>query len=284
MSSGTADNEPGGHDGLRGVRRFFDAIGTFWQRVTEGIEVQVLWSQFTSEARASYSLYTREVDWDAFRHERRLRRFLKISRALFWAMLMKLSPARRVFLLIALALAVLALTATATIEAGKTTVAIPNNFLYVILAVGALVFLLALELADRVTMKSDLEIARDIQLAMLPSGTTTIGSAGACGLTRRANTVGGDFYDLSAIGDDGRLGIASVRVGEDVRLLGQRARPQAAALCLEPTEERVPQGAEEVAEVVLVSEQARLGQYARVCLLDEIFGVLARAAERQAAR
>jgi sigma-B regulation protein RsbU (phosphoserine phosphatase) len=195
MSSGAADNGPGGHDGLRGVRRFFDAIGTFWQRVTEGLEIQVLWSQFTSEARASYSLYTREVDWDAFRHERRMRRFLKISRALFWAMLMKLSPARRVFLLIALALAVLALTATATVQAGKTTVAVPNNFLYVVLAVGALVFLLALELADRVTMKRDLEIAREIQHWLVPSVPPQVPGAEIAFTSRPANTVGGDYYD-----------------------------------------------------------------------------------------
>ena len=77
-------------------------IEGFWQRVTEGIAVQVLWSQFMSEARASYSLYSREVDWEALRKERRGRRFMKTTSALFWAMLMKLSPARRLFLLIAL--------------------------------------------------------------------------------------------------------------------------------------------------------------------------------------
>ena len=76
-------------------------IRDFWQRVTEGIAVQVLWSQFMAEARASYRLYSREVDWEALRKETRGRRFRKITNALFWAMLMKLSPARRVFLLIA---------------------------------------------------------------------------------------------------------------------------------------------------------------------------------------
>jgi sigma-B regulation protein RsbU (phosphoserine phosphatase) len=195
MSSGTTNNEPGGQDGLRGVRRFFDAVGTFWQRVTEGLEIQVLWSQFTSEARASYSLYTREVDWDAIRHEHGPRRFFKVARALFWAMLMKLSPARRVFLLIALVLAVLALSVTATVQSGKTTVAVPNNFLYVVLAVGALIFLLALELADRVTMKRDLEIAREIQHWLVPSQPPQVAGADIAFTSRPANTVGGDYYD-----------------------------------------------------------------------------------------
>lgn len=195
METGGTSQGSGGQDSLHGVRRFFDAIGNFWQRVTEGLEIQVLWSQFASEARASYSLYTREVDWDALRHERRLRRFFKISRALFWAMLMKLSPARRVFLLIALALAVLALTTTATIDAGRGQPAPPNNFAYVLLAVGALVFLLALELADRVTMKRDLEIAREIQHWLVPEHPPQVAGADIAFTSRPANTVGGDYYD-----------------------------------------------------------------------------------------
>ena len=48
------------------------------------------------------ALYSREIDWDALRNQTRFHRFLKISRTLFWAMLIKLSPARRVFLLIVL--------------------------------------------------------------------------------------------------------------------------------------------------------------------------------------
>ena len=76
------------------IMRIGKRIRDFWQRVTEGIAVQVLWAQFMAEARASYSLYTREVDWEALRKERRVRRFRKITSALFWAMLMKLSPAR----------------------------------------------------------------------------------------------------------------------------------------------------------------------------------------------
>ena len=81
----------------------------FWRRVSEGLEIRVLWTQFFSEAKDSYSLYGREVDWDALKRESRIRRFRKSCSALFWAMLLKLSPARRVFLLIAMALGVLSL-------------------------------------------------------------------------------------------------------------------------------------------------------------------------------
>jgi hypothetical protein len=45
-------------------------------------------------------------------------------------------------------------------------------------------------------------------------------------------------------------------------------------------EERVPQRAQEVAEVVFAAQEAWFREHARIRLLDEILGVLARAAER----
>ena len=180
------------------ITRVVKRIEGFWQRVTEGIAVQVLWSQFIAEARASYSLYSREIDWEALRKERRGRRFRKTTSALFWAMLMKLSPARRVFLLIALFFAILALTSTqVTISTSehRYEASLPHNFLSVLLAVAALLFLLALELADRVTMKRDLEIAREIQRWLVPESPPEVPGVEIAFVSRPANTVGGDYYD-----------------------------------------------------------------------------------------
>jgi serine phosphatase RsbU (regulator of sigma subunit) len=173
-------------------------IEGFWQRVTEGIAVQVLWSQFISEARSSYSLYSHEIDWEALRKETRGRRFRKTMSALFWAMLMKLSPARRVFLLMALFFAIVALTRsqiTVSILKHASEGAPPNNFLPVLLSVAALLFLLALELADRVTMKRDLEIAREIQRWLVPETPPVVPGVEIAFVSRPANTVGGDYYD-----------------------------------------------------------------------------------------
>jgi serine phosphatase RsbU (regulator of sigma subunit) len=180
------------------ITRVVKRIEGFWQRVTEGITVQVLWSQFIAEARESYSLYSREIDWEALRRESRGRRFRKTTSALFWAMLMKLSPARRVFLLIALFFAILALTSTqVTISTSghRYEADVPHNFLPVLLAVAALLFLLALELADRVTMKRDLEIAREIQRWLVPESPPQVPGVEIAFISRPANTVGGDYYD-----------------------------------------------------------------------------------------
>src|SRR5207249_2310165 len=67
--------------------------------------------------------------------------------------------------------------------------------------------LVLLEVADRLSLKNDLEIARDIQQAMLPGGLYSAPGVETVGISRPANTVGGDFYDILPL-DDGRVVVA----------------------------------------------------------------------------
>jgi sigma-B regulation protein RsbU (phosphoserine phosphatase) len=154
---------------------------SFWARITEGVALADLWGQFAAGARASYELYAAELDWPSFEGRQGLKRSLRIGRALFWAMLMKLSPSRRLFLLVALLLSLFALLAS-------------QNSL-VLLSSAALLLLLALELSDRVTMKRDLEIARDIQHWLVPTAPPRVEGVDIAFATRPANTVSGDYYD-----------------------------------------------------------------------------------------
>src|SRR5207302_7723878 len=57
------------------------------------------------------------------------------------------------------------------------------------------------------SLKNDLEIAREIQQAMLPSGLYSAPGVETVGISRPANTVGGDFYDILPLAD-GRLVVA----------------------------------------------------------------------------
>ena len=74
----------------------------FWKRISDGVTLQQLWSQLSIEARTSYRLYSAEIKWAPLRNEKRSRRAQRIISGLFWAMVMKLSPARRVVLVAAL--------------------------------------------------------------------------------------------------------------------------------------------------------------------------------------
>jgi hypothetical protein len=172
---------------------FKNDVRQFWHRVTEGLAVDQLWSQFEKDARSSYRLYSAGLD-----HLRaepsRIRRAWQIAKALFWAILEKLTPARRVLLLLALILLFLP-AGGFTYTNGDNRVEIHEFDLHVY--GGLLMFVvLLLELADRVVMKRDLEIAKEIQAWLLPGAPLQIPGYQIAYATRPANTVAGDYYDV----------------------------------------------------------------------------------------
>ncbi|HEY7679445.1 MAG TPA: PP2C family protein-serine/threonine phosphatase [Terriglobia bacterium] len=168
----------------------------FWQRVSEGIELQQLWAQFKAEARASYGLYSQEVDWKSVEKEKVLPKAWHVVRMFFWAMIMKLSPPRRVFLLLAL---VLILLGPVVYQSGEVSFSIHPRFW----GIALLLLLFTMELADRVTMKRDLEIAREIQRWLVPDHPPEVPGLEIAFSTRPANTVAGDYYDVFFRGDEG---------------------------------------------------------------------------------
>ena len=165
----------------------------FWHRVSEGLELHQLWSQFEKDARSSYRLYSAELK-ERQEGQSRRQRFWYMAKALFWAVIEKLSPARRVLLLLGL---ILLFYPTGGFEYtnGKGHIEFANFDMHVW---GGLLILLVLllELADRVVMKRDLEIAKDIQSWLLPGAPLQIPGYGISYATRPANTVAGDYYDV----------------------------------------------------------------------------------------
>ena len=161
----------------------------FWERVTEGRGLEQLGSQFVSDAKASYALYSKDVDWDEVgRSSHGPGRIWRSAWALFQAMLMKLTPARRVLLLLAVAL----LLVQPGVHWGTDRQVTLNLAGF---GVAILFLLLAVELADRVTMKRDLEIAREIQQWLVPDHAPSVPGVDIAFATRPQNTVAGDYYD-----------------------------------------------------------------------------------------
>src|SRR5579864_7317404 len=172
-------------------------VRAFWNRVTEGQAVNQLWSELRADARTSYRFYARDVDREDLDGRSKVRRFFRFFGQLFWAIVMKLSPARRVVLLVGL---VLLFWPSAEVHTEKFNLSIGSTTTY-----GGLLILLVLvlELADRVTMKRDLEIAREIQLWLIPDAPPPSPKLDIAFTTRPANTVAGDFYDVFPRGSDG---------------------------------------------------------------------------------
>jgi serine phosphatase RsbU (regulator of sigma subunit) len=187
-----------------------------WTRdVARDVTAEDLQRLFTHDTRDAYRFFTRGLDEDRLAREPWWRRQLLRARQVFVAFTLKLSPARRLLYLISL---VVALIGVIKLYRGWTTVDVPFGTPFFNIAVfapqwadGTLALLVSLvlvnllvllEVADRLSLKGELEIAREIQLAMLPTGTYTAADAEICGVTRPANTVGGDFYDVLPIAGD----------------------------------------------------------------------------------
>ena len=169
-------------------------LKNFWRRVTEGLEVSQLWSQFETEARASYRLYSKDVAAKTPEGLTDRGRRLHVVKEFFWAVFEKLSPARRVLLLLALILLVIPHGGFEYTGSGGKAYAVEFDLHF--WAALLLLLLLILEIADRVVMKRDLQIAREIQTWLLPGAPPQIPGLVIAYTTRPANTVAGDYYDV----------------------------------------------------------------------------------------
>jgi sigma-B regulation protein RsbU (phosphoserine phosphatase) len=179
---------------------FFASLEVFWHRVTEGLELSQLWKQFHADARASYRLYRRDFDARSPREPRR-HHLLHTAQEVVWAILEKLTPARRVLLLLGLLFLIFPSFSSTSHDSSGEIQATEVNFHFL---AGVLLFIvLMLEIADRVVMKRDLEIARDIQKWLLPATPPQVPGLAIAFAMRPANTVAGDFYDVFARPSDG---------------------------------------------------------------------------------
>jgi sigma-B regulation protein RsbU (phosphoserine phosphatase) len=183
----------------------------FFATYTQDLTTDDLGRLFTRDTPEAYRFFTQGIDAGAFAGLPWHRRWSRWAQAVFLAFTLRLSPARRLIFGTAIVFAALG-TLQLFRGVGAMRLPIPLFFFFVplrlpaptfeqgttllILAFTLMALLVLLEVYDRISLKRDLEVAREIQEAMLPSGTWAAPGVEACGLTQPANTVGGDFYDI----------------------------------------------------------------------------------------
>jgi sigma-B regulation protein RsbU (phosphoserine phosphatase) len=183
----------------------------FFDTYTKDFNKEDLGKLFTYETPEAYRFFARGINTAELDGLPRHRRAIKYVQAFFLAFTMRLSPARRVIYGAALATCVIGLLQLFN-GLGITRIRMPFPFHFVSVGIPGPLFadgtvwlllgfllmnlLVLLEVADRLSLKRDLEVAREIQQAMLPDGMWSGDGVEAFGLTRPANTVGGDFYDI----------------------------------------------------------------------------------------
>ena len=183
----------------------------FFETYTKDFTKEDLGKLFTYETPEAYRFFARGINTAELEGLPRHKRIAKYLQGFFLAFTMRLSPARRIIYGLALVAAVIGLLQLFD-GFGLISVRMPFPFTFVQIRFPGMIFshgtlwfsigfllmnlLVLLEVADRLSLKRDLEVAREIQQAMLPEGMWSGDGVEAFGLTKPANTVGGDFYDI----------------------------------------------------------------------------------------
>lgn len=178
----------------------------FFRDYTAGVGSRDFERMFRRDASEAYAVLTRSqkrVPEDATG----LRAYLRRLRVFLLGLSYTLSPPRRVLFTLAL---FLALFETCVLEVSRSDgfEAVGLDFTWTTVSVVALVFLLALELVDRVRVRDELEVARDLQRQLLPAAGPDLPGWRFAASYRTANEIGGDYYDFLHL-PDGRMVIAA---------------------------------------------------------------------------
>ncbi|HEX7084736.1 MAG TPA: PP2C family protein-serine/threonine phosphatase [Vicinamibacterales bacterium] len=192
----------------------------FFDLYTRDLHADDLQRVFTRETPEAWQVFARAIRAEELGALPWHLRVAEYVRRAFLAFTMRLSPARRAIYGIGLVMAFIGLLGLFN---GIRLIDVPVIPFVLSLPVPApdwppgtmwlaggflvLNFLILLEVADRLTLKRDLEVAREIQQAMLPREVYTEVGVEGFGMTQPANTVGGDLYDLVRR-SDGRIALA----------------------------------------------------------------------------
>jgi sigma-B regulation protein RsbU (phosphoserine phosphatase) len=174
----------------------------------------------------------RELFLDDHRKDRlagmgRVRGWLYTTGWLLKALFFKLTPARRLLFALAVIFFIGSFTVNLDPEGGHVTIRTS------VLAAGIIVFILMLELKDKLLAQSELEAGRLIQAALQPERTPTVAGWSCWLSTTAANEVGGDLVDVQSIGQRHLFSLADV-AGKGVRAALVTTRLQATIRALAP--------------------------------------------------
>jgi phosphoserine phosphatase RsbU/P len=192
------------------MKRSQDTVGrarSFFHEYTAGLNKRDVQRLFERDAARAYAVLTREHS-GAPEPKDGFSRFFFRARLAFLGLSYKLTPPRRVLFAASLLAFLIGLFSDSrfSYSSEQTRVLIQFSPFWFLLSVGCLIFLLALELVDRVRVRDELEVARELQDELLPHDLPVLPGYLFAHSYRTANEVGGDYYDLTLL-PDGRLSL-----------------------------------------------------------------------------
>lgn len=127
-------------------------------------------------------------------------------KAFFLGLAFKLSPARRLLFAISMVAPLIGLIGGFTTISFRSIVLDFSPFWFLI-SISGFFLLLTLELVDRLRVRDELDVARELQRDLLPQETPRMPGYSIAHSYRTANEIGGDYYDFLPL-DDGRMVLA----------------------------------------------------------------------------
>jgi serine phosphatase RsbU (regulator of sigma subunit) len=173
-------------------------------RYTSGMDPSDLRRFVDRDAPRVYSVLLRERGAEAA-GTRGVRRILRIAKLLFLSISEKLSPPRRMIFVLSI-VAALAGAADVRFTWAEHSVVLEAGTLFHLIAVAGLLYLLAAELVERVLVRDELQVARQLQEMLLPERVPELPGWRLAATWRTANEIGGDYHHFEAL-SDGRLAI-----------------------------------------------------------------------------
>ncbi|HPW55370.1 MAG: PP2C family protein-serine/threonine phosphatase [Thermoanaerobaculaceae bacterium] len=185
-------------------RRRDSNLRRLWRHYTGDLHRQDLQRLFDRDAARVWRVLTRDEAKPKAARTSLGRGWIRLKLVLI-GLSTKLSPPRRLLFGVALVTFVLGL-GSRQLELSFNHVVIRFPSLYLVVAFALMVFLLALELADRVLVRDELEVARELQRDLLPHAVPELPGFRFAHASRTANEVGGDYHDYIPLAD-GRLAL-----------------------------------------------------------------------------
>jgi hypothetical protein len=186
------------------VWRHLEPVSRFVREYTSGLKTHDLQRLFDREAPAAFQVLTRDqAQPPAAASGAKLAWYR--TKVVFLGLSYKLKPARRALFAAAMVCVALGIVRHDFMVEG-VGFGVDDSLVWFLLGSAGLLFLLVLELVDRVHVRDELEIARQLQRDLLPHEAPDLDGYHFAFSYRTANEIGGDYYDFIEL-DDGRLAL-----------------------------------------------------------------------------
>jgi len=198
-----------GHPGAAGAPAA-PAPDDYWQSLQDLFTRDVTAREFRDlvgrDREDTWRFFTREIDFSGLDRKPWFARYPAMAWKIFLTMAFRLSPARRVIFAasgLLLFVAWVKFLLTHADLSGWGLLSMEGS----LVAATLLFALLLVELGDKLALKGDLEIARQIQFGLLPFAPFSRAGTSIHTAMRPANTVGGDYFDVIEL-PDGHIALA----------------------------------------------------------------------------